>query len=161
MVDDIKRRQLFYEKIMPEPMSGCWIWTGSIGTHGYGWFKFRGKAETSHRVSYILHKGEIAKNLMVRHTCDNRWCVNPDHLLSGTSKDNVEDMYRRGGGKKFVKEDVIEIKRMANSGIKVSIIASKMGVNRSCIYKILSGESWSRYAEETFHQSLKGKPVNA
>ena len=58
----------------------------------------------AHRASWILHFGPIpeiegsgAHGTVVRHKCDNRKCVNPDHLELGTQADNVKDMDVRGG----------------------------------------------------------------
>ncbi len=86
----------FEGKYIPEPMSGCWLWTGGLDTHGYGQMRNeRGKVELAHRISYRLHHGDPA-GLVVRHRCDTPSCVNPDHLQLGTYADNAQDMVRRG-----------------------------------------------------------------
>lgn len=53
------------------------------------------KLTRAHQVSYFLHKGEIPDNMFVCHTCDNPWCVNPDHLFLGSPDDNVQDMMKK------------------------------------------------------------------
>jgi len=95
----------FDKKYIPEPMSGCWLWTGSVNNSGYGQFTMFGRIVGAHRVSYELHNGVIGrdnkdKTLHVLHKCDNPLCVNPDHLFIGTAKDNVTDMISKGR-KKF------------------------------------------------------------
>lgn len=76
--------------------NGCWEWTGIISKHGYGQFHFGDCAANAHRVSYMVFKGPIKEKLLVCHSCDNRKCVNPDHLWLGTTKDNAQDCVKKG-----------------------------------------------------------------
>jgi len=65
--------------------SGCWMWKGQISNSGYGKLMIkddsnRTKTEGAQEVSYIAFKGPITENSLVKSSCNNRLCVNPDHL---------------------------------------------------------------------------------
>jgi len=67
----------------------CWIWMGSIGTEGYGWFHFQMKRMRAHLLSYKLLKGQIPEGLMLDHLCRVRHCVNPGHADQVTNRENI------------------------------------------------------------------------
>lgn len=76
--------------------NGCWEWTLSRA-QGYGKFMNKQRKRVmAHRESYKAFIGEIPKGLLVCHSCDNRLCINPDHLFLGTYKDNMDDMVKKG-----------------------------------------------------------------
>ena len=83
----------------------CWEWTGARNRDGYGVVSFRvghHRESLTHRVAYYLHNGTLPLGgnrrgtMIVRHSCDNRACVNPAHLLLGTPTQNVLDCVSRG-----------------------------------------------------------------
>lgn len=78
---------------------GCWEWTGALNDGGYGVMSIGSRGagtDRTHRVSFRLFKGKIPRRLVVRHTCDNRKCFRPDHLVLGTHKQNSDDKWERG-----------------------------------------------------------------
>ena len=83
-------RDRFEEKYIPEPNSGCWLWTAATLASGYGIISItRSRFELAHRVSYKLYKGEIPNELEIDHLCKVRCCVNPDHLEAVTYIENL------------------------------------------------------------------------
>jgi len=75
---------------------GCWIWTGGKDGKGYGRVWKDGKRQGAHRVAYELTHGPIKDGKYACHHCDNKICVNPDHIFIGTQKDNMQDWARKG-----------------------------------------------------------------
>jgi hypothetical protein len=86
----------FFHYIKKE-LSGCWKWTGPVrGPLGkeYGRTRFYGKTTSAHRVSWIIHRGEIPNDKIILHLCNNPLCVNPEHLKIGTYAENTHQSLR-------------------------------------------------------------------
>jgi hypothetical protein len=75
---------------------GCFEYQGHINKYGYGRCKFKSKNYSVHRLVWKLIKGDIPEGLCVLHKCDNRKCVNINHLFLGTQQDNIDDMMNKG-----------------------------------------------------------------
>ena len=147
-------KQYFYERI--RKTSDCWYWIGYIGPHGYGQMMRNMRA---HRVSYEIHKEKIPKGMYVLHSCDNRKCVNPDHLFLGTHLDNIKDMNdkNRGnfsgigkgenwgencGNSKLTECQVLNIREKLKLNKNQSEIARFYGVKRATINDIARNKTW-------------------
>lgn len=150
---DVKER--FMEKVIPEPNSGCWLWSAGekIKGGGYGAFGYKGKVARAHRVSYELFCAEIPIGLFVLHKCDNPCCVNPDHLFLGTHQDNMDDRERKNRNKlpfqdgeknhqaKLTEDDVRKIRSM--SEMRHEDIAKIFNVQRRQISRIIERKRWA------------------
>lgn len=83
--------------------SGCWEFQGFRhqsrawkGGTGYGTMSYRCRNWRTNRLAFHLAKGPIPEGHVIRHTCDNQCCCNPDHLVSGTQKENIQDCIKAG-----------------------------------------------------------------
>lgn len=96
----------------------------------------------------MAFKGEIPVGMVVRHTCDNKLCINPDHLILGSCKDNSQDMVERdrqakgvrNGRYKLSEKEVQEIK---DSTISYSQLAKKFGISKGHVHRIKTGVAWA------------------
>jgi predicted XRE-type DNA-binding protein len=155
-LDKMAKRPLserFFEKISETQSlifwggKRCHEWTGCLMKNGYGQINVDGRAGYAHRVSWELHNGPIPQGLFILHRCDNRKCVNPDHLQLGTFMENMEDMVakkRQAAGMKnsHAKLDDDAIRLIRSSDLKQKELADMFGVTQPTISEVQSGKIW-------------------
>jgi hypothetical protein len=147
----------FWSKVNRKGDNECWEWTAYILLNGYGQITYHNKVWGSHRLAYTFTHGDIPKEMVVMHTCDNPCCCNPAHLRLGTQADNVHDMISKGrkvnpGGKvskvhkrkssldnKLTEDDVRAIRA---SHLTQAELGRKYNVTRANISHIVSGKTW-------------------
>jgi len=145
----------FWNKVI-KPINNknyCWLWAGSVSKSGYGNYYNTG----AHRFAYKDLIGPIPKGYILMHSCDNRICVNPDHLSIGTYKDNSADMRDKErnavflgedhGNSKLTEEDVLYIRSNYVKGNRwqpgnSAQLADRFGIHRSHVYSIVNNKKW-------------------
>ena len=128
----------FLDKVK-EMENGCHEWQSTLSKWGYGKFWSKGKQVRAHRMAYSLFIDNIPDNRWVLHKCDNRKCVNPNHLFLGNSIDNINDMDkkgRRGSNCKLTEKQAGEIKKLLDSKISQQKIAFLYDVDQTVISRI-------------------------
>lgn len=82
--DQARNQQRILAFVTKDPASGCWLWRHQISNSGYGRIMLRGPdgtyMESAHRASYSAFIERLADGALVRQSCGNRLCVNPEHL---------------------------------------------------------------------------------
>lgn len=84
------------ERLLPDPNSGCFLWTGSVSSHGYGDFRWHGRTHTVPRFVLEAATGPLLPGEKALHRCDVHLCARRSHLFRGTAFDNTQDMIRKG-----------------------------------------------------------------
>ena len=151
----------FAEKCVPRD-SGCIEWTGGTTMNGYGLFYADGQMRPAHRWAYERMYGPLAPNLDCCHHCDNKACVNVEHLFSGTRRENMQDAVRKGRTSRgrprpsmqgsnhhhAVLRDieVMFIRKLHEEGVQMRALSDEFGVSFQSISRIVRRISWSHIA---------------
>ena len=133
-------RQRFIEKV--HKTNNCWVWIGAIRKNGYGSFWSGKKHESAHRFSYKLYNGVIPDRKLIMHICDNKICVNPNHLKIGTQMENLQDMYDKSRDRPPKKLTITQVKeiRLLNKKYSRSSLSKKYNISLSVIGRIIRNE---------------------
>lgn len=133
--------------------NNCWEWCGATDTK-YGVLRVKENEKwkniKAHRISYELFKGIISNGLYVMHMCDNPICVNPNHLILGTYKNNTQDALSKNrmlkgslnGQSILTEKDIPIIFRLHRQGLSNSKIGKKFNVHRRTISDIVNKKTW-------------------
>ena len=134
----------------------CWIWQGNFNNKGYGQIRMRKffKTRLAHRIMYEVTFGSFPDDLFVCHSCDNRACVNPEHLFLGTHLDNMADMVKKGrsGRITFTTHQLNVINNMFAKGISLKNIGDRFGVDKKVIRRVCGYRPNPRHTNFTDEQ---------
>jgi len=142
----------------------CWLWVAGLFPNGYGQFTLSGNPIGAHRFSWMVaNDSSIPSDRQVLHSCDNKACVNPDHLFLGTPLDNMLDKIAKGrggnsaailpakgednGNAKLTEEEVRYIRQCGKIGTRHSPgncgeLARQFGVSWNQISMIIRRKNW-------------------
>lgn len=119
----------------------CMEWTRCLNTDGYPRSVWKGSSNGKvHRIVAEL-SGQDIDGKVVRHTCHNTKCINPDHLLTGTPADNIRDMDEADRRYRTILDDKIKTVRMLlDGGMKQKRIAEVVGIDPRRVSDIKTGK---------------------
>jgi hypothetical protein len=134
---------------IPEPNSGCWLWTSFTTRAGYGKLRIDHREVYAHRHSYEKFVGQIPDGMHVMHRCDTPCCVNPDHLFTGTNADNIADRVAknrshrlRGELQPLAKLTAADVVAIRNDPRTPKQVATAFGVAACTITNIRNRKRW-------------------
>lgn len=128
--------------------NGCWLVTShKPNKDGYPQLRRNGKLTKAHKFMYESVKGEIPEGFVVRHTCDNPTCCNPEHLILGSQLDNIKDRVERNrsavgtnnGNVRLTEEDVRHIRQ---SELSTGKLAKAYSMDAKSIWNIRNYKTW-------------------
>ncbi len=134
----------------------CILWPGNVDKDGYGKTSRNGVSWPAHRIAYAEHHGlarDDIRGVSLLHTCDNRRCCNPHHLVEGTQADNMADMVAKSrqckgsevAGSKLTESEVRAIRTMYVRGSRDTgsrALARQFGVTKRAIQMVVDRQSW-------------------
>lgn len=129
---------------------GCHICTShSFHKTGYPRIQINGVQKYLSNHIYEIYKGSISKGHVIRHTCDNKACINPEHLITGTHADNMRDVVERklsntpvgekSGKNKITTKQALEIFNSTKSQNELAVI---YGISQSVVGRIKLKKTW-------------------
>lgn len=152
----------FWSKVdIKDSKEECWNWTAGTNGVGYGQFKNTG----THRIAYVLSKGDIPKELQVQHTCNNRLCCNPFHLQLGDHSKNSQYMVKCGRSTYGEKNDrskleeyqVRDIHKLHEECPELTHheLSDMFQISQGTMTNIINGKRWHHIYEEFYKNKLK------
>ncbi len=149
---DDKFLRRFWSKVQKTPT--CWLWTGSLDSHGYGQIGYKRTTKLAHRVMWYLEHGAFQKAIFILHSCDTPACVNPSHLFEGTQTINMRDMASKhrgvyphlkgeaSGRSRLTNSQVLRIRELYRTTSQKEL-AKLYGVCKGTIQHIVRFKTWT------------------
>lgn len=147
----------FWPKVKVAGTEECWEWQGALSETGYGLFRKGGRGtatSNAHRALWEQLNGAVPRGLVVCHSCDNRRCVNSNHLWLGTHQENMDDMVHkrrhwvlRGNSSPTRVLTSVQVENIRQTYTTTTIsqenLARQYGVNQSTISRIVRWKRWA------------------
>lgn len=149
-VGDTEEQRFWSRAGLTADIDRCWNWQASLRSNGYGQVTIQGKYAYAHRAAWFYTHG-IWPTMLLLHSCDNRKCVNPNHLREGTQQDNINDAKDRGrlaqgeanGSSKLTTTNVMVIReQFANGKSTPKELGSRFAVTSQSIRNIINRKTW-------------------
>ena len=142
-ITEIETQARFWNKvkiISESNIDACWEWQGGTMPNGYGVASI-GKTKTMLAHRFAASFTQDIKDKTVLHRCDNPLCVRPSHLIVGTQKDNMRDMYVKERSNN--KLDINAVRDIKSKILSRTEYAKKYGISEYTVGSVQRGDTWS------------------
>jgi len=138
----------FWKYVASPNEDGCRNWKAGLFTGGYGQFRAKDKKVGAHRVAYFLTFGDIPEGKVICHTCSNKLCCEPTHLVCATQSYNIKQAVREGthrcGSRKLTAAKVRVLRMVADLGkVTQSEIANIFEISEAYVSRVVNGKAWA------------------
>lgn len=144
----------FWPQVDIRDPDACWLWKGKIGSLGYGLFNHAGFSTHAYRIAWMLLNPSFptGNGSLIRHTCSNPRCCNPNHLRIGTHKENAQDRIEAGTQLRGSESHLSKLTESivynilcehARDDVPPTILAEKYGVYYGTVSNILERKTWT------------------
>lgn len=147
----------------------CWIWTAA-NSKGYGAIRDGNRNYVATHLSWKIHHGAVPDGKILLHKCDNPPCVNPDHLIPGTHRENVHDCMTKGrfkargelnGQTRLNNDQVIAMRLLyIQNYFGYFRIARLFNISQACAYRIVNSVDWNHLPSREFLLAQRDKWIN-
>lgn len=157
--DDRLSEYRLWERVSIGAADDCWEWQGArqSGAWRYGRISFGGREWRTHRLAWeATHGANVPAGMVVRHTCDNPPCCNPNHLVLGTFADNTADMLERGrqgdtarhgednGAARLTTQDVRDMRQDRTRGLTYADLGRKYRISKGHAHRVVNHANWKQ-----------------
>jgi len=137
-MSELFRSRTFWKQVEIKGQDDCWFWQYGVSSNGYGMFWTGSHTESVHRYAWQDSRARagldfsIPKGKMVLHKCNNKLCVNPNHLYLGDGSDNMMDRINAG----YVHSNLIHCKLYDEDVEEIRFILKTEMVTREWLAKM-------------------------
>ena len=130
---------------------GCWVWMSTLDKLGRAVCNINYKVRRAHRCVWEVYVSPIPEGKQCLHHCDNKYCVNPEHLYIGTHTDNMRDIWKRKpidrhgerAPKSKLKDSQVRYIRWKKGAMTGKQLAQQFGITHQSVYDIWNRKTWT------------------
>lgn len=154
----LQQRLAHYTRV--DRISGCHLWQGAVNDGGYGTLGVGGRSRRAHRLAWSLRHGPIPPRMDICHRCDERRCINPDHLFAESHAANMADRGRKDRARRTLahadrRRDDVAIVRLYYRGVHMKGELSVEPFNPDAVLRAARGRRTGRQPSRRRYSAMR------